>query len=78
MTSGRPAGQVAHPDRAARYYTGDVARAMIRAGNSVLVYASRRAEGAQGLGRPLGPEDYLRLTPRGHYCSFYEDCWPLE
>jgi hypothetical protein len=51
---------------------------VIRAGDTVVIYASRRAEGAPGLGRPLAAEEYLRLTPEGRYCSFYEDCWPLE
>jgi hypothetical protein len=53
---------------------------VIRAGNSIVVYESRRAATAPapaGAG-PLGPEDYLRLMPEGRYCSFYDDCWTLE
>lgn len=50
---------------------------VLRAGDGVVVYASRRAEGAPGLAQPLGPEEYLRLRPAGRYCSFYDDCWDL-
>ena len=50
---------------------------MLRPGDRVTVYASSKAEGAPGLDRPLGPEEYLRLTAVGRYCSFYGDCWPL-
>jgi hypothetical protein len=51
---------------------------VLRPGDSVTVYGSRRVEGAPGLGRPLGPEEYLRVTAEGRYCSFYEECWPLK
>jgi hypothetical protein len=50
---------------------------VLRAGDSVAIYASERAAGAQGLDSPLGPEAYLRLTPAGSYCSFYDECWEL-
>jgi hypothetical protein len=51
---------------------------VLRPADKVTVYASRQAEGASGLGRPLGPEEYLRVTAEGRYCSFYEECWALE
>jgi hypothetical protein len=53
---------------------------VIRAGNSVVVYESRRAAAAPDPAgaTPLAPEDYLRLMPEGRYCSFYDDCWTLE
>ena len=51
---------------------------VLRAGDSVVVYASRLAEGATGLPGPPRPEEYLRLTPEARYCSFYEECWPLK
>lgn len=50
---------------------------VLRAGDTVVIYASQRAEGAPGLDQPLGPEEYLRLKPVGRYCSFYDDCWDL-
>ena len=49
---------------------------VIRAGAGVTVYTSRpKSAAAQGQGPAV---DYLRLTPMARYCSFYEDCWPLE
>ena len=51
---------------------------VIRPGNGVVVYASRPTAAAPVGAKPVGPEDYLRLTPEGRYCSFYEDCWTLE
>jgi hypothetical protein len=51
---------------------------VIRASDAVVIYASHPAEGAPGLASPVGPEAYLRLTPRGRYCSFYDECWSLE
>jgi hypothetical protein len=50
---------------------------VVRAGDALVVYGSRRAEGADGLAEPLGPEQYLRLAASGRYCSFYEQCWDL-
>lgn len=51
---------------------------VIRAGDSVVVYSSRREEGVPGVSEPPRPEEYLRLKPAGRYCSFYEECWPLR
>ncbi|MFO1210602.1 MAG: hypothetical protein U1E40_15495 [Amaricoccus sp.] len=51
---------------------------VIRAGDRVVVYSSQRAPGAAGLDHPLGPEEYLRLTASGTYCSFYDECWQLD
>ena len=53
---------------------------VIRAGDRVVVYESRRAAAAPAPaeGAPLGPEDYLRLKPDGRYCSFYDECWALD
>ena len=38
---------------------------VLRAGDTVVIYASERAAGAPGLDAPPAPEDYLRLSPRG-------------
>lgn len=51
---------------------------VIRAGDQLRIYASHRMPGTPGLGHPVGRADYLRLTPVGRYCSFYDDCWTLE
>jgi len=51
---------------------------VLRPADRVTVYASRKTEGAPGLDRPLAPEEYLRVTAEGRYCSFYEECWPLK
>lgn len=53
---------------------------VLRAGDSVVVYESRRAATAPAPSgaAPLGPDDYLRLMPAGRYCSFYEECWALR
>jgi hypothetical protein len=51
---------------------------VIRPGTSAIVYASRPAAGAPGLDHPPGPDEYMRLTVDGSYCSFYEECWPLR
>lgn len=50
---------------------------VLRAGDSVMVYASQLAAGATGVDAPLGPETYLRVRAKVRYCSFYEDCWTL-
>lgn len=53
---------------------------VIRAGGSVVVYSSLPAAGQPVLdqSRAPVPEEYLRLTPAGRYCSFYDDCWEIE
>ena len=51
---------------------------VIRAGTSVVVYASRRATGLPAEPLRVPPEEYLRLGVVGRYCSFYEDCWELD
>jgi hypothetical protein len=50
---------------------------VIRAGDTVLVYGSRVAPGAEA-DAEVTPEQYLRVTPAGTYCSFYDECWELK
>lgn len=47
---------------------------VLRPGDAVLLYASRRAEGATAPVPPL-PEDLDRLEIDVGFCSFYEECW---
>lgn len=51
---------------------------ILRAGEDVLVYESRLKDGAPALNTPLDRRDYMRVTVKGRYCSFYEDCFRLE
>lgn len=51
---------------------------VIRAGDRTTIYASHLQPGAIGPGHALTAPEYLRITARGRYCSFYEDCWTLE
>ncbi len=51
---------------------------VIRAGDRITIFASRAVPGSPATEPPPAREDYLRVTASGRYCSFYDECWPLE
>lgn len=51
---------------------------VIRPGDSVLVYSSQRTADSAAVRQRVPPDEYLRVGVSGRYCSFYEDCWPLD
>ena len=49
-----------------------------RAGDTVSIFASRPAAARAGEDHSAALVDFSRLAVTATYCSFYQDCWPLE
>ena len=86
---GRPrrAGDLRRDRPAARPRGRRLGHRLLRHGGRLRDPSPATASSSTRAGRPrrrrparsrVGPEEYLRLTPEGRYCSFYEDCWTLD